>query len=109
MRLEYDLTHGSVACKGRVARRLQRSAEAFVKGDRPRGTSRFFDQIVCHTSAGSRLPGMKKNNTLASKKNIHLQSETIRVLRQQDASLVVGGLKGSTVPRSWCESCETAC
>jgi hypothetical protein len=52
---------------------------------------------------------MKKNNTLASKKHIRLQSETVRVLRQQDASLVVGGQMGSTVPRSWCESCETAC
>jgi hypothetical protein len=51
---------------------------------------------------------MKKNNS-SSKKNIHLQSETVRVLRHQDASLVVGGLRGSTVPRSWCDSCETQC
>ena len=50
---------------------------------------------------------MKKNSP--SKKNIHLQAETIRVLRDKETQLVAGGQRGSTVPRSWCESCETAC
>ncbi len=50
-----------------------------------------------------------KKTTKFSKKSINLTTETVRVLRDDQRSLVVGGLMGSTVPRSWCESCETQC
>jgi hypothetical protein len=50
---------------------------------------------------------MKKTMKLSKKFN--LNAETIRVLRDEQTSQVIGGQRGSTVPRSWCESCETQC
>ena len=50
-----------------------------------------------------------KKTTKLSKKSINLTTETVRVLRDDQTSIVVGGQRGSTVPRSWCESCETQC
>jgi hypothetical protein len=76
---------------------------SFVFGDGSRA-SRFS----LHTISAASLPGMKKTTKQLTKK-IQLQSETIRALRDDQNSLVIGGQRGSTVPRSWCESCETAC
>ena len=50
---------------------------------------------------------MKKTTKLSKKFN--LQAETIRVLRDEHTTQIIGGRRGSTVPRSWCESCETQC
>ncbi len=43
------------------------------------------------------------------RKKLVLDIQTIRTLEANNLARVQGGLRGSTVPRSWCESCETQC
>lgn len=43
------------------------------------------------------------------RKKLQLDTQTVRQLEPKQLEVVNGGLRGSTVPRSWCESCETAC
>ncbi len=43
------------------------------------------------------------------RKKLVLTAQTIRTLEVKNLAGVQGGLMGSTVPRSWCESCETQC
>ncbi len=43
------------------------------------------------------------------RKKLHLDTQTVRQLEPKQLEAVKGAQMGSTVPRSWCESCETAC
>ncbi len=49
---------------------------------------------------------MKKH---VDRKKLNLDAQTVRMLEPKQLEVVQGGQRGSTVPRSWCESCETAC
>jgi hypothetical protein len=48
------------------------------------------------------------------KKSVVMQARAIKLSKETVKSLLVAtgikaGQRGSTVPRSWCESCETHC
>ncbi len=50
---------------------------------------------------------MKKQTT--PKKKLVLATQTIRALEPDALAAAQGAGRGSTVPRSWCMSCETYC
>lgn len=50
---------------------------------------------------------MKKKQI--DRKKLSLDAQTIRQLEPKQLVLAQGAAMGSTVPRSWCNSCETAC
>lgn len=65
-----------------------------------------LEKLLSHATGCRLYPRMKRQPT---PKKLVLNAQTIRTLRHENLNLVQGGLMGSTVPRSWCQSCETQC